>query len=302
MSAPATAQRWTASTGAAPARCPRTTPTRTAASPRAFRVRQPSGSRSCPDRRPGRAPASRSPSARRVRHCRRAVRAASAAGSRPVSAASTVTAAPHGRHRTTAVRRCSVRSCRTTAWGRRRRRLPRQGAPIALPHIARTVSVDLFRRVRRSPRAALPTSGAGASTRGAWHRLGGVGCRRRSRTARARRETARAASSRHRIRCRRPSPAGGCGRGPWRRSAACAPRRAAVPGWTRRWPRLLRRPRRGHRRGCWVPSTPPRGVVLGHSPSCSPAMTTTSHSPPSAACALTSVTPSMSVGGVARRR
>ena len=25
---------------------------------------------------------------------------------------------------------------------------------------------------------------------------------------------------------------------------------------------------------CWVPSTPPRGMVLGHNPSCSPAMTT----------------------------
>ena len=36
---------------------------------------------------------------------------------------------------------------------------------------------------------------------------------------------------------------------------------------------------------CWVPSTPPRGMVLGHNPSCRPAMTTTSHSRPSAACA-----------------
>ena len=35
-------------------------------------------------------------------------------------------------------------------------------------------------------------------------------------------------------RCRPRSPAGGCGRGPWRRSAACAPRPAAAPGWTLR--------------------------------------------------------------------
>ena len=53
---------------------------------------------------------------------------------------------------------------------------------------------------------------------------------------------------------------------------------------------------------CCVPSTPPRGVVLGHNPSCSPAMTTTSHSLPKAACALTSATPSTSGGAVARRR
>ena len=40
----------------------------------------------------------------------------------------------------------------------------------------------------------------------------------------------------------------------------------------------------------WVASTPPRGIVLGHNPSCKPAMTTRSHSCPSAACALSTLT------------
>ena len=40
----------------------------------------------------------------------------------------------------------------------------------------------------------------------------------------------------------------------------------------------------------WVPSTPPRGVVLGHRPSCRPAITTSSQSRPSAACGLSVAT------------
>ena len=54
----------------------------------------------------------------------------------------------------------------------------------------------------------------------------------------------------------------------------------------------------------WVPSTPPRGIVLGHNPSCKPAMTTRSHSCPSAACALSTLTccaPSDGLGGDARQ-
>ena len=66
------------------------------------------------------------------------------------------------------------------------------------------------------------------------HRLGGMGFGVGRELRRVRRETARAASSRRRFRCRPRSPAVGCGRGPWRRSAACAPRPAAVPGWTPR--------------------------------------------------------------------
>ncbi len=40
----------------------------------------------------------------------------------------------------------------------------------------------------------------------------------------------------------------------------------------------------------WVPSTPPRGAVLGHNPSCTPAMITVCQSRPSAACGLSTAT------------
>ncbi|SHX45891.1 Uncharacterised protein [Mycobacteroides abscessus subsp. abscessus] len=42
----------------------------------------------------------------------------------------------------------------------------------------------------------------------------------------------------------------------------------------------------------WVRSTPPRTAVLGHKPSCTPGIATTSHSRPTAACALTMATAS----------
>ena len=184
---------WTALSDVAPARCPRTTPTRTAVSPRPFRVRPPSGSRSCPDLRRGRAPMSRSPTERRDRRCRRAVRAASAAGSRPESAASTATASPRGRHPTTVVRRCLARSCRTTAWDRHRRRLPRQDAPVVLRH--RSV-----RYRRRHPRMRTPPRGAcrrAAQEPTPAGRARAPRCRSRcrSRISRARRKTVRAAST-----------------------------------------------------------------------------------------------------------
>ncbi|CNM16780.1 Uncharacterised protein [Mycobacterium tuberculosis] len=50
----------------------------------------------------------------------------------------------------------------------------------------------------------------------------------------------------------------------------------------------------------WVPSTPPRGTVLGHKPSCRPAITTRSHSCPSAACALRTMTCSVGAAGSGR--
>ena len=190
-------------------------------------------------------------------------------------------------------RRCSAGSCRTSASGRRREPPPPPAAPIALPH--KPVPRHRRRpRVRRRPRAA------GRPRRGRQHPrcehgLGGVGCRCRSPTRRVRSGTARATSSRRRLRCRPRSPEAGCGHGPSRRSAACAPRPAAAPGWNTRASSPATPSRTSTRR--WVPSTPPRGVVLGHSPSCSPAMTTTSHSLPSAACALSTVTPSVSGAG-----
>ena len=69
----------------------------------------------------------------------------------------------------------------------------------------------------------------------------------------ARSRTATAASTRRHCRRRPRSPAGGCGRGPWRRSAACVPRPAMAPCSTIHGRTPLRR-RRSRRRAAGCPA------------------------------------------------
>ena len=193
---------------------------------------------------------------------------------------------------------CSVDGDSVTTWsspdhsgcvgGQRRRAVPLRrvgaghacllpAAPIALRH-RHALSSSTAPVGAQTTARSRPTSAAGASTRGAWIGLGVDSASGSVASA--------ASSSQNGDGSIASSPlslstavTSSVRAGPAHRRdrAACAPRPAAAPWWT---PRASPITPSSTSTSCWVPSTPPRGMVLGHNPSCSPAMTTNSHSRP----------------------